>query len=108
RELVKATQEGREQDPKFGMQAKHRSIHNNYMTFPVLFIMLSNHFPGAYGSHLNWIILGVVIVTGAAVRHFMNIRFQYRRWLAGLHVTVLAGAGLLFFLFTRPPPASAT
>ena len=54
---------------------KQRSIHNNYLTFPLLFIMLSNHFPGAYGHHLNWLVLIAVMVGGAGVRHFMNVRY---------------------------------
>jgi uncharacterized membrane protein len=77
------------------------------MTFPVLFIMLSNHFPSTYGSHLNWIILGVVTVVGATVRHFMNIRFTFGGWLPALGATVIVGLVALFFL-TRIQPATAT
>ena len=61
RELIAATTEGREQDPAIGYQAKQRSIHNNYFTFPLLFIMLSNHFPAATGHALNWLVLIAVI-----------------------------------------------
>ena len=49
RELVAATGAGREQDRALSLRAKQRSIHNNYMTFPLLFIMMSNHFPSTYG-----------------------------------------------------------
>jgi uncharacterized membrane protein len=49
RELIAATTEGREQDPAIGYQAKQRSVHNNYFTFPLLFIMLSGHFPSTFG-----------------------------------------------------------
>ncbi|OGQ22156.1 MAG: hypothetical protein A2138_18240 [Deltaproteobacteria bacterium RBG_16_71_12] len=103
RELVAATTAGREQDPALSIRAKQRSIHNNYLTFPLLFIMLSNHFPSAYGHKLNWLILCAVMVGGAGVRHFMNVRYlgagaelSRARWLAPAVVAgVLAIAGLL-------------
>jgi uncharacterized membrane protein len=75
RSLINATKAGGEQDPRLSLRAKQRSIHNNYFTFPLLFIMISNHFPAAYGHHLNWLILIAVMVGGAGVRHFMNIRY---------------------------------
>ena len=76
RALVAATIAGKEQDPKLSLQAKARSIHNNYLTFPLIFIMVSNHFSAATTHHLNWLILIVVCVGGAGVRHFMNIRYS--------------------------------
>jgi len=75
RELIAATESGRDQDPTLSLRAKQRSIHNNYFTFPLLFIMLSNHFPNTYQHHLNWLILIGVMVGGATVRHLMNIRY---------------------------------
>ncbi len=75
RELIAATKAGRDQDPALSIRAKQRSIHNNYFTFPLLFIMISNHFPTTYQHHLNWLILIGVMVGGAAVRHMMNIRY---------------------------------
>ena len=74
-ELVNATKEGRAQDPTYSIRAKQRSIHNNYLTFPLLFIMLSNHFGSATSHPLNWLILILVIIGGAGIRHFMNIRY---------------------------------
>ena len=73
--LVEATRTGKEQDPTLSIRAKQRSIHNNYLTFPLLFIMLSNHFPSATGHPLNWLVLIAVMVGGAGVRHYMNIRY---------------------------------
>ena len=73
--LVDATTSGNEQDPKLSIQAKARSIHNNYLTFPLIFIMVSNHFSAATTHPLNWLILIAVIVGGAGVRHFMNVRY---------------------------------
>ncbi len=73
--LVNATKTGQEQDPTLSIRAKQRSIHNNYLTFPLLFIMLSNHFPAATGHPLNWLVLIAVMIGGAGVRHFMNARY---------------------------------
>ena len=106
RELVALTIAGKRQDAKLGKHAKQRSIHNNYMTFPVLFIMLSNHFPSTYGNSLNWVLLGVLMVGGALARHFMNIRFYWKGWLAGLGASAAIALGVTFFLMTRPTGAS--
>ncbi|MDB4954804.1 MAG: hypothetical protein JWO36_2373 [Myxococcales bacterium] len=73
--LIEATRSGKEQDPALSIRAKQRSIHNNYLTFPLLFIMISNHVPAATSHHLNWLILIVVMIGGAGVRHFMNVRY---------------------------------
>lgn len=74
-ELLRATRAGEDQDPVLSLRAKQRSIHNNYFTFPLLFMMLSNHFPAATGHPLNWLILIAVMIGGAGVRHFMNARY---------------------------------
>jgi uncharacterized membrane protein len=73
--LISSTISGKEQDAKLSLRAKQRSIHNNYFTFPLLFIMISNHFPSTYQHQLNWLVLIAVMVGGAGVRHFMNIRY---------------------------------
>jgi uncharacterized membrane protein len=65
RSLIEATKAGKEQDPVLSERAKQRSIHNNYLTFPLLFIMLSNHFGSATSHHLNWLVLIAVIIGGA-------------------------------------------
>ncbi len=75
RALVDATKTGKQQDASLSIRAKQRSIHNNYLTFPLLFIMLSNHFPAATGHALNWLVLIAVMIGGAGVRHFMNVRY---------------------------------
>lgn len=76
RSLIEATKSGKEQDPTLSIRAKQRSIHNNYLTFPLLFIMLSNHFSSATTGKLNWLVLIAVMIGGAGVRHFMNIRYR--------------------------------
>ena len=73
--LVKAVAEKRSPDPKLAKHAKTRSRHNNYMTYPVVLIMLSNHFPGLYGSKNAWMILAALVVVGSAIRHLQN-RFK--------------------------------
>ncbi len=69
--MIDATAEGRVPDYGHGMAAKRRSVHNSYMTFPVLFIMLSNHYSMTYGHPQNWVILLLMIFGGAAIRHAM-------------------------------------
>ncbi|WP_011582154.1 MULTISPECIES: urate hydroxylase PuuD [Chelativorans] len=65
---------GRTPDPKLGMQAKQRSLHNNYLTLPVIFLMLSNHYPLAFATRFNWIIASLVFIIGVLIRHFFNTR----------------------------------
>lgn len=110
RELVAATRSGRPQDPALSYAAKQRSIHNNYMTYPVLFIMVSNHYPITYGNRLGWLVLAVLMVGSALVRHFMNIRFSYRpwlRWAAGAGIVAVAVAMALTARPARTPSAAA-
>ena len=63
---------GRTPDPKYGRIAKQRSTHNNYLTLPVLFLMLSNHYPLAFGTEFNWIIASLVFMIGVLIRHYFN------------------------------------
>ncbi|RUV35326.1 urate hydroxylase PuuD [Mesorhizobium sp. M7A.F.Ca.MR.148.00.0.0] len=63
---------GRKPDPKYGKIAKQRSLHNNYLTLPVLFLMLSNHYPLAFGTEFNWIIASLVFIIGVLIRHYFN------------------------------------
>lgn len=102
RKLVAATLAGKPQDPRDSAHAKQRSIHNNYMTFPLLFTMLSNHFSTIYGSPVSWLLLGVLFVGGALVRHWLNVRFTFRAWIPALAVTVVACVGTVGFFVMRP------
>lgn len=76
RKVVAALVAGREPDPGLGRAAKQRSLHNNYMTLPVLFIMISHHYPMTYGSARPWLVLALLGLTGVAVRHVFNLRHQ--------------------------------
>jgi uncharacterized membrane protein len=107
RELVAATRAGREQDPRLAAAAKTRSIHNNYMTFPLLFIMVSNHFPATYGDSLNWVILAVLMAGGATVRHFMNMRYHQQRWLEPALAAAAISLAATVALTSRGQPAHA-
>ena len=74
KEMVSALEEGRSVDPSFGKNGLLRSTHNNYLTLPVLFIMISNHFPSTYGHGLNWLVLVLVSLASIGVRHYFNVR----------------------------------
>ena len=65
--------------PRLGREDKTRSTHNNYLTLPVLFLMLSNHYPLAFSSRWNFVIIGLVIVIGVAIRHFFNTMHAHGR-----------------------------
>jgi uncharacterized membrane protein len=67
---------GRTPDPKYGKRGKQRSTHNNYLTLPVIFVMISNHYPLAYATRWSWVILALVIIMGAVIRHFYNTRHR--------------------------------
>ncbi|MGR3467921.1 MAG: urate hydroxylase PuuD [Shimia sp.] len=63
---------GRKPDAKYGKIAKLRSTHNNYLTLPVIFLMLANHYPLAFGTEFAWIIAGLIFLTGVTIRHYFN------------------------------------
>ena len=70
--VVKDLKEGRTPDAKYGKIAKLRSTHNNYLTLPVIFLMLSNHYPLSFGTEYSWIIASLVFLTGVTIRHYFN------------------------------------
>jgi len=110
RSLIAATRAGKEQDALLSQRAKQRSIHNNYLTFPLLFIMVSNHFPSATHNHLNWLVLFVLMIGGAAVRHFMNVRYAGKLWLGPAIVfgaLTLAGVMVVTRIDRPQVPAAA-
>ena len=81
--MVNAALNNKIPDLNQGISAKTRSIHNNYITLPVLFIMISAHFPFTYGHEYNWLILAIISVIGASVRHYFNLRNKkkYNVWI---------------------------
>jgi len=70
--VVEDLKAGRTPDEKYGKIAKQRSTHNNYLTLPVLFLMLSNHYPLAFATEYNWIIAALVFLMGVTIRHYFN------------------------------------
>jgi uncharacterized membrane protein len=79
RELIRAKEAGRAPNPQPGLDAKQRSVHNNYLTLPVVFTMLAGHFPLTYGSGRPWLVLVAIFVLLALTRHFFNLWHTGRR-----------------------------
>jgi uncharacterized membrane protein/plastocyanin len=77
--MVAAAERGEAVNPDWAKNAKSRSTHNTYFTLPVIFIMLSNHFPSTYGHDLNWLILLLISAAGAAIREYFVVRVQHPR-----------------------------
>jgi uncharacterized membrane protein len=105
KDLVNAVTENCKPDPAKGLKALQRSRHNNYFTLPVLFIMISGHFPVTYGHAYNWLVLLVFFLAAVAIRHYFNIRHLpgFRAW--PLIPAVLLLAGLIFATAPEPRPA---
>ncbi|WP_420873144.1 urate hydroxylase PuuD [Paracoccus hibiscisoli] len=85
---------GRAPDPKYGKIAKLRSTHNNYLTLPVIFLMLSNHYPLAFASQYNWLIAALIFLMGVTIRHFFNTmhaRKGYQWWTWAVTVMLFIG-----------------
>ncbi|MGA0601938.1 urate hydroxylase PuuD [Caulobacter sp. KR2-114] len=91
RKVVAQILAGQAPDPSLGKQAKQRSVHNNYMTLPVLFIMISNHYPMIFAAPLNWLWLAALGVAGWTIRHFFNLKNAGR-----MHPEVLALGAFVF------------
>ena len=94
---------GRTPDAALGEQASQRSLHNNYLTLPVLFLMISNHYPLSFAARWNWLIVAIVIVVGAVIRHFYNMRHAGRPspwWTWGV---AAVGMALIVWLSAAPP-----
>ncbi|MGH8033937.1 MAG: urate hydroxylase PuuD [Lysobacterales bacterium] len=92
KELVNALIEGRAPQARQGQNALQRSRHNNYLTLPVLFVMISGHYPGTYGSPYGWLILVVFSLASVGIRHWFNVRHlpAYNRWILPLALLLLA------------------
>jgi len=104
RALVAAIKEGRSPDPALPAKGLLRSRHNNYFTLPVLFIMISNHFPSTYGSQYNWLILAGIAVLAVLVRHYFNTRHNSHKYAWTLPVAALGMICLAYV--TGPKPVS--
>ena len=107
RELVRSVAGGGQADPVVSARAKRVSIHNNYFTFPVIALMVSNHFPAIYAHRWNWVLLFVIVAGGVLVRHILNVRFTMVTWKPALAATIVGTMALLFVLLRVPASASA-
>jgi uncharacterized membrane protein len=105
RKLVRAKEAGEEPDPAWNARGKQRSVHNNYFTLPVLFAMLSNHFPFTYGHDHAWLILVCLMALGALTRHYFNLRHSGRNpwW-----ILAIAAAGTVALAIVIRPQASSS
>ncbi|HEY4542459.1 MAG TPA: urate hydroxylase PuuD [Noviherbaspirillum sp.] len=108
RKMVDAMKAGGLPDPIHGKRAKQRSVHNNYFTLPVLFIMISNHYAMTYSHAHNWAVLALIMAAGVLIRHFFNLKHK------GIYAWQYPAAGIALLLFTaiwiapRPAALSAT
>jgi mono/diheme cytochrome c family protein len=93
RHMLKQTEAGEPVDTSKGLRAKGRSIQNHYMTLPVLFTMLSNHFPSTYSHPLAWLVLGLLFAFGVGLKYLMN--FRTRGNPVALFATLGAAAGVI-------------
>jgi uncharacterized membrane protein len=108
KKTVAALLAGKEPDPYWGAIGKQRSVHNNYLTLPVVFLMLSNHYPLFFGTRFNWLIVAIVLLIGPVIRHFFNSRHEGKGspwWTWGV-----AAAGMLAIAWLSglgPPEAKS-
>jgi uncharacterized membrane protein len=102
KKIVAAMISGKEPNPYWGAIGKQRSVHNNYLTLPVVFLMLSNHYPLFFATRLNWVIVAIVLLIGPVIRHFFNSRHEGKGspwWTWGVAaagmvtIALLSGAG---------------
>ncbi|AQS36286.1 putative membrane protein [Shewanella psychrophila] len=107
RALVKAVEEGTAPDPAYGLNAKLRSTHNTYTTLPIIFIMISNHYPMTYNHSANWLVLIAIILITAAVRQYFVLRHFGKQKPLVLVGSVVATIILAFIIAPRSAELTA-
>src|SRR5258708_29949369 len=108
RKTVAALIAGEKPDPELGLQGKQRSVHNNYLTLPVILLMISNHYPLLFATKYNWVIVAIVLLLGPVIRHFFNARHAHKPspwWVWGVAAAGMIAFGLLSA--ARPPQGRA-
>lgn len=95
--MVKAATEGRPVDPTLGKNSLARSLHNNYFTLPVLFVMVSNHFPSTFSNAHPWAVLIAITIGTAGVKHWLNLREKHQEsgWVLPISAAVLLGVAFI-------------
>jgi uncharacterized membrane protein len=107
KKMVAAMQAGQEPDPKYGRWGKQRSVHNTYLTLPVLFLMISPHYPMTWSHPLNWLVLLAIALAGALVRqYFVSRQFGRNPILLPVVATAVI-VGLMVLLRPAPAPSLA-
>ena len=107
KKIMKALQEGEEHSLNVGKAAKFRSLANHYITYPVIFMMLSAHFPILYGSEQNVLILALIIAALIIVKLMMNQRNSFKPWLAVLIGTFVATTASIAAILSIPQPSAS-
>ena len=102
KELVSAAKKNLPPDPRKGTYAGLRSLHNNYITLPVIFVMISNHFPGTFAPTYNWAILAVLTLGSVAVRHYINLYEKGKYASKYLFFGAISLFALVFITAPRP------
>jgi len=98
KKIVAALLAGQSPDPKLGKAGKERSVHNNYLTLPVVVLMISNHYPLLFATRFNWVIVAIVLALGPVIRHFFNERHAGRKspwWVWGVAAVGMIAIGFL-------------
>lgn len=103
--LVAAKQKGEAPDAVLGLRAKQRSVHNNYLTLPVVLTMISPHFALLYAHEWNWLVLFLLFLAGAFVRHWFNLRNQGRKGIGWVFAALAIGVTIAIALAPRAPAA---
>jgi len=85
-------------NPIHGAIAKQRSLHNNYLTLPVIFIMISNHYPLIYATEYSWLIISIILIIGALIRHFFNIKHTGAKPPYWVCFPIIILASLIFYI----------
>lgn len=104
KKMLREVEAGLPHDPILALRAKQRSRHNNYFTFPVIFIMLSSHFPATYGVENNWLILITIFVAGGLIKHFLNIKDSFKLWLPASIMVFTVSLIFILTIVSPPPP----
>ncbi len=102
KKMVAQIRAGEEPDPRYGIIGKQRSVHNTYFTLPVLFIMISNHYPMTYGHPHGWLVLALIMLAGVLIRQYFVLRHvnRHKLWLPSAAVVLL----LVSVVWLMPKP----
>jgi uncharacterized membrane protein len=98
KKIVAALLSGQSPDPELGLSSKQRSVHNNYLTLPVIVLMISNHYPLLFATRYNWLIVAIVLALGPIIRHFFNERHAGRKspwWVWGVAAAGMVAIAML-------------